>query len=105
MGKPSIEELRDAKLDIEEIKRYCERLRADLSATNAALFSVFGSIPEVYRDRVLKQFAKQSVEREEFFARRQDPLEEQALELMQAAERRIYEALQGTDAARRAEGL
>ncbi|RYF02355.1 MAG: hypothetical protein EOO32_00085 [Comamonadaceae bacterium] len=94
-----------AERDIEDIKKYCERLRADLAATNAALFSVFASIPEVYRDRVLEELAKRSVQREEFVARLRDPAAEQALEQIQKSEQLIYEEMQKVDGARRAKGL
>ncbi len=91
--------------DIADIKAFCERLRADLSATNSALFALFASVPGVYRDRVLEQLAKRSVQRSEYAEKLQDPAVERALEQMEAADQRVYKELQRVNAERHAEGL
>lgn len=91
--------------DIADIKAYCERLRADLSATNSALFALFAAVPHVYRDRALEQLAKRSVQRSEYAEKLKDPAVEQALQQMEEADQRVYKELQRVNAERQAEGL
>ena len=95
----------ELKKELADIKAYCEKLRSDLSATNAALIAVFAAIPELYRDRVLEQLARRSVQRDEYAAQPIDPVAEQVLPLMAASEDRIYRELQKVAAQRRAEGV
>ena len=95
----------ELKKELAGLKTYCEKLRADLSATNAALIAVFAAIPELYRDRVLEQLARRSVQRDEYAAQPIDPVAEQVLPLMAASEDRIYRELQKVAAQRRAEGV
>ena len=51
--------------DIADIKAYCERLRADLSATNALLLSVYEALPVVYQEKVLPLVAARLAAREQ----------------------------------------
>jgi hypothetical protein len=91
--------------EIADIKAYCERLRADLSATNAALFSLFAAIPGVYRDRVLEQLAKNSAQRAEFVDGLQDPRAPKALQQIHQAEERVYQELVRLSSERHSQGL
>lgn len=89
--------------EIADIKAYCERLRADLAATNSALFALFAAIPDVYRDKVLEQFAKRSVQRSSYVDAIKDPAAEQALARMEAADQRVHQELLRVAKERRAE--
>ena len=91
--------------DVADIKVFCERLRADLSATNSALLALFASVPGVYRERMLEQLARRSVQRSEYAEKLQDPAVERALEQMEAADQRVYKELQRVNAERHADGL
>lgn len=80
--------------DIEAIKAYATRLRADLAATNAMLFALLASIPAVYQEKVLTALAARSAGRQAHAEQSGIPGAEEALRLAQAAEERLYQELQ-----------
>lgn len=81
------------KKDIEELKAYVTRLRADLMATNLVLSSIVGSLPAEQHQGVLRAIAQLSVMQEQSAA--QSPTQAAALAPVQAAIQRHYDQLQG----------
>lgn len=82
------------KKDIEELKAYVTRLRADLAATNATLFAVIEAIPIQYQHKALLALAARSAGRQAHAEQLGIQGTSEAIRLVQAAEDRMYQELQ-----------
>ena len=81
--------------ETELLKRTVEKLRADLMATNSALMAVMTSMPVEQQREALKGFAQLSAMKAQLVEKSQSPAERAMLQLVQAAEERLYQAMQG----------
>lgn len=82
--------------EIKEIRELIDRLRADLSATDAALLAVFSAIPDVYRDKVLRDMLDQHLQREQFVEQIPNAQMQVAAERITRAQERMWKVLQET---------
>ena len=80
--------------DIKELRELIDRLRADLAATDAALLSVFASIPDVYREKVLEDMAHQHVQREQFVEQLPNAQMQAVAERITKSQERMWGVLQ-----------
>lgn len=80
--------------EIEELRELIDRLRADHSATNAALLAIFSAIPDVYREKVLQEMAHLHVQRERFVEQLTNARQQVAAERITAAQERMWKVLQ-----------
>ena len=78
--------------DIEDLKTYATKLRADLMATNPVLQCMMRVLTPEQRLRVLSVMAELSVQQEQLAEKTQ---KSEAIALMQPAMERQYSALQG----------
>lgn len=83
-----------ANEEIKDIKAYCERLRADLSATNTLLLALFEAIPVVYQEKVLPVLAATMAQREQIAGRELPPEVEAAMERVETAVERLWKEAQ-----------
>lgn len=79
--------------DNADIKAFCRRLRADLSATNTLLFAMFGAMPKDQREKVLPALAAKMAAREQLAGRSVPPEILQAMEEVESAVERLWDDL------------
>lgn len=80
--------------ELDDIKQYALRLRADLAATNTALTSLLLSLTEQQQHHALETFARRSAEKQRFVESRPTAEEQDTLQPLLAAEERLYQSLQ-----------
>lgn len=77
--------------EIADIKAYCERLRADLSATNALLLSIYEALPVVYQEKVLPLVAARLAAREQLSGQPLPIEVERAMEQAETSLERLWD--------------
>ena len=82
--------------EIADIKAYCERLRADLSATNTLLLALYESMPVAQQEKVLPKLAAKLAEREQLAGRQLPPEVERAMERIESAVERLWNDVEAT---------
>ena len=82
--------------EIADIKAYCERLRADLSATNTLLLALYESMPVDQQEKVLPKLAAKLAEREQLAGRQLPPEVERAMERIESAVERLWNDVEAT---------
>lgn len=82
-------------LTMDELAQKFDALRADLAATNLALLSISNVLTPEQRQAVLATMAKSSAEKQALCERIPIAKMRAAVQLQQAAEERLYQALQG----------
>ena len=79
--------------DIEELKAYATRLRADLMATNLVMSAIVGTLPPEQHLGVLRAIAQLSVMQEQTAGL--SPAQAAAMQPVQASVQRLHDHLQG----------
>ena len=85
----------DMKEDMDLVKRTVEKLRADLMATNSVLMAIVTSMPAEQQRQALNAVAQMSAMKAQLVEKSQNPAERAMLQLVQASEERLYQAMQG----------
>lgn len=80
--------------ELTELREVIDRLRADHSATNAALLALFSAIPDLYREKVLEEMTHLHVQRERFVEQLPTAAQQVAAERITQAQERMWKVLQ-----------
>jgi polyphosphate kinase 2 (PPK2 family) len=80
--------------DVKELREHIKRLRADLSATNAVLLSVFEAVPAVYQEKVMTLLAERVTRQELVVEQLPDPTMQVEAERAEAAMHRLWKELE-----------
>lgn len=86
---------KDLQKELLRLSAGYRRLRADLSATNTAVLAVMTSLPPEQQQQLLKAFAEMSALKQQIAEQQSDPAVPEALQQIQEAEARVFQAMQG----------